>query len=273
MVTFHVSSDVTKNTLTASVLYFVYLQCVILVSFSYTVLAFGALGFSEPWMFVFVAVLDFVRNHLQRVPDQTSNQHQPVINLRGSVMKLQQRIQQHMERKGGTEGLELWRAANDSHFISPTQGPLCLPWGASSSVCFHCAIQNKWEPQMRTGHLRNWNHEVCKKNTKKHSYHRLLLIMCVSLAVWGWWCVFRTMKWVRSIVFILSTCCILHKNTIYFSTISFWSCLSKQIKCHDIQNINTMISATTKWHWFSCVHSFIRHEIKIPPLFCKSFQN
>lgn len=95
-----------------------------------------------------------------------------------------------------------------------------------------------------------------------------LIIVCCSLCVslWlcgdGWWCVFRTMKWLRSIVFILRTCCILHKNTIYFGTISFWSCLSKQIKCLDIQNIKTLISATTKWHWFSCVHSFIRHEIK-----------
>lgn len=128
----------------------------------------------------------------------------------------------------------------------PTQGPLCLPWGASSRVCFHCAIQNKWEPQMRTGHLRNLNHEVRKKNTKNTH-----IIVCCSLCLCSLHdhfgcvgmvvCVSLQEKRVKSIVFILRTCCILNMNTIYFGTISFWSCLSKQIKCNDIQNINTLI--------------------------------
>lgn len=72
-------------------------------------------------MFVFLAVLDSVRNHLQRVSDQTSNQHQQVKNLR-VCHEVATETQQHMERKGGTEGLEPRRAANDSHFISPHIG-------------------------------------------------------------------------------------------------------------------------------------------------------
>ncbi len=172
-------------------------------------------------MIVFLAVLDSVRNHLQRVSDQTSNQHQPVINLR-VCHEVATESQQHMERKGGTEGLETWRAANDSHFISPTQGPLCLPRGAPSRVCFHCTIQNKWKPQMRNGHLRNWNHEVHKKNTKNtHIIVCCSLCVCVpfmiSLAVWRWWCVFHAKRNRRGRLCLYS--CILHETTVYFVTI------------------------------------------------------
>lgn len=77
---------------------------------------------------------------------------------------------------------------------------------------------------MRTGHLRNLNHEVRKKNAKNPH-----IIVCCSLRVcslhdlWlcGDWmavCVSHQEKLARSIVFILRTCCILHKTPMHV----FW---------------------------------------------------
>ncbi len=84
-------------------------------------------------------------------------------------MKLQQRPSSTWKEKGAQRGWNPGEQLMIHISYPPTQGPLFLPWGASSRVCFHCAIQNKWKLQMRTGHLRNWNHEVHKKNTKNIS--------------------------------------------------------------------------------------------------------
>lgn len=102
---------------------------------------------------------------------------------------------------------------------------------------------------MRTGHLRNLNHEVRKKNAKNPH-----IIFCCSLRVcslhdlWlcGDWmavCVSHQENWRGQLCLYLElVVSSIRPPYMYFGTIRFWSCLSKQINSHDIQNINTLMS-------------------------------
>lgn len=153
-------------------------------------------------------------------------------------MKLQQRPSSTWREKGAQRGWNPGEQLMIHISYPPTQGPLCLPWGASSRVCFHCAIQNKWKPQMRTGHLRNWNHEVHKKNTKNtHIIVCCSLRVCVcvplmiSLAVWWRRCVFHTKRnrWGKLCLYSELLVSSIRPQFI-LAQFTFWSCLSEQIK-------------------------------------------
>lgn len=175
-------------------------------------------------------------------------------------MKLQQRPSSTWKEKGAQRGWNPGEQLMIHIAYPPTQGPLCLPWGASSRVCFHCAIQNKWKLQMRTGHSRNWNHEVHKKNTKNTH-----IIVCCSLCVcvlpsWSLWlcgdggvCFTPRNRWGKLCLYsglLVSSM----RPQFILAQFSFWSCLSKQIKSHNLQNVNMLMSVTTKLHWLSFIH-------------------
>lgn len=68
--------------------------------------------------------------------------------------------------------------------------------------------------------------------------------MISGCVVIGWQYVFRTKRnWRGQLCLYLElVVSSIRPPCMYFGTIRFWSCLSKQINSHDIQNINTLMS-------------------------------